>query len=228
MPTLRHTRALGAFVAVIFMLAACAGGAASPTAAPKAAEPTKPVAAAPTTAPAAAATTAPAAPTAAAKPAAGATTAPVAAPATGKEVVVALAAPMSGPESQYGKNFSQAIAMATDDLNKAGGINGRPVKVVELDDRNDPKEAANIAERYVTDPNVLAVIGGFSSAASLSAAPIYQKAGITQLCPTCSHPSFTKEGGKQDGKQMEYIFSISNPQALEGPFNAKFTYYHAR
>jgi branched-chain amino acid transport system substrate-binding protein len=218
MLSIAHARLASALVALLFLLAAC-GGTATPTAAPKAAEPTKPAAAtaAPTTAPAA---TKPAEPT---KPAAAATTAPAtgatAAPAAGKEIVVGLFGPMSGPQSQYGKNFSQAIALATDDLNKAGGINGRPVKIVEADDRNDNKEAANIAERFAADPNIVAVIGGFSSAASLSAAPIYQKAGITQLCPTCSHPTFTKEGDKQ----LEYIFSLSNPQALEGPFNAKFT-----
>jgi branched-chain amino acid transport system substrate-binding protein len=174
------------------VLAAC-GQAVTPTAKP--AEPAKPAAVVPTAA----------AKAEEKKPA----------EASGKEIVIGLFGPMSGAESQYGKNFSQAIALATDDLNKAGGIGQRPVKIVESDDRNDPKEAANIAQKYAADTNMLAVIGGFSSAASLNAAPILQKAGMVQLCPTCSHPEFTKDG--------EYIFSLSNPQADEGPFNATFT-----
>lgn len=218
MALLRSLRLFSVVTSLVFVLAACAQ---APTPTAKPVEPAKPAA---TTAPAAAPTAAaPAATTApAAKPAA--TTAPAAAPATGKEIVIGLFGPMSGNSAQYGKNFSQAVSLATDDLNKSGGIGGRPVKIVEADDRNDNKEAANIGERFASDANILAVIGGFSSAASLSAAPIFQKAGIPQLCPTCSHPQFTREGGKDDGKPMDFVFSLSNPQALEGPFNAKFTF----
>jgi branched-chain amino acid transport system substrate-binding protein len=212
---IRHfsVRSLSGLLLVLMLLAACSGGAASPTAAPKAAEPAKPAA---TTAPAAAATSAPAA---AATTAPAPTTAPAATTAaqapTGKEIVIGLYGPMSGSAAQNGKHFSNSVALAVDDVNKAGGIANRPVKVVEADDRLDPKEAANIAQKFVSDPNMLAVIGGFSSTASLAAAPIYQKAGMTNLCPTCSHPEYTKDGN--------FIFSLSNPQSDEGPFNAKFT-----
>ncbi|MCC6625788.1 MAG: peptide ABC transporter substrate-binding protein [Chloroflexi bacterium] len=79
------------------VMAACGGTPASPTAAPKAAEPTKPAAAAPTTAPAAAPTTAPAA--AATKPAAAApTTAPAAAPTTAPAAAATKPAAAAAPE----------------------------------------------------------------------------------------------------------------------------------
>jgi branched-chain amino acid transport system substrate-binding protein len=205
---------LASLVVLLLLVTAC-GQAAAPTA-PAPTQAAKPTAAA-TQAAAPATATAPAKAAEPTKPAAVPATTPATAaqPAAGKEILVGLFGPMSGAESQYGKNFSQAISMATDDLNRAGGIGGRPVKIVESDDRNDPKEAATIAQKYASDSNMMAVLGGFSSAASLNAAPIFQKAGIVQLCPTCSHPEFTKDG--------EYIFSLSNPQADEGPFNAKFT-----
>jgi branched-chain amino acid transport system substrate-binding protein len=58
----------------------------------------------------------------------------------------------------------------------------------------DPREAANVAQKFVSAGGVLAVIGDFSSTASLAAAPIYQKAGIIMLTPTASHPDITKTG----------------------------------
>jgi peptide/nickel transport system substrate-binding protein len=80
---MRIASLLAGSAGVTAVVAACGGAPASPTAAPKAAEPTKPAAAAPTTAPAAAPTTAPAAkPAEPTKPAAAATTAPAAAPTT--------------------------------------------------------------------------------------------------------------------------------------------------
>jgi len=131
------------------------------------------------------------------------------------EIILGLTAPMSGDYAEYGNSFKNAAELAIDKVNKDGGINGKKLKIVVSDSKNDPKEAANIAQKYVSDPSIMAVIGDFTTTSSLAGAPIYQKGGLVQLSPTSSHPDFTKQGN--------YIFRNIATQAKEGPVVAEYT-----
>lgn len=132
-----------------------------------------------------------------------------------KELTIGLTAPLSGDSAEYGNVFKNAAEQAIDKVNSQGGINGKKLKLVVSDSKADPKEAANIAQKYVSDANILAVIGDFTSTAALAGAPIYQKGGLVQLSPTSSHPDFTKQG--------TYMFRNIATQAAEGPILADFT-----
>ncbi len=136
--------------------------------------------------------------------------------ATGsKEIELGLTAPLTGDNAEYGTVFKNAAELAIEKANKQGGINGKQLQLVANDSKSDPKEAANIAQKYVSDPNILAVIGDFTSTAALAGAPLYQKGGLVQLSPTSSHPDFTKQGN--------YIFRNIATQAVEGPILADYT-----
>lgn len=136
------------------------------------------------------------------------------APASGEPYYVGLFAPLTGDNAEYGRSFKQAIALFVDQLNAAGGIEGRPVQIIEADDRSDPREAANIAQRFAGDRRILATIGSFSSTAAMAAAPIFERAGVVQLSPTSSHPDFTRIG--------TYQFRNTTIQSLEAPEVARF------
>ena len=82
------------------------------------------------------------------------------------------------------------------------------------DSQADPKEAILIAQKFVSDPRVLAVVGDFNSSASMAAAEIYNDGGLVQISPTASHPDFTKKG--------EYIFRAGTTQSMEGAFLARW------
>lgn len=111
-----------------------------------------------------------------------------------KEITLGLTAPMTGDYAEYGNVFKNAAELAIEKVNAQGGVNGKKLKLVVGDSKADPKEAANIAQKFVSDANVMAVIGDFTSTAALAGAPIYQKGGLVQLSPTSSHPDFTKQG----------------------------------
>jgi branched-chain amino acid transport system substrate-binding protein len=131
-----------------------------------------------------------------------------------KAVKVGLSAPLTGDWAEYGNDFKRAVTMVFDKVNESGGIRGKMIEVVVLDSRGDPKESVLIAEKLVADPDVIAEIGDFSSSSSMAAAPVYEKAGMTQLSPTASHMGFT-----QKGKNM---FRVVATQGFEGPFNARW------
>ncbi|MBE3584269.1 MAG: ABC transporter substrate-binding protein [Limnochordaceae bacterium] len=123
-------------------------------------------------------------------------------------------APLSGDNAEYGRHFLQAITLYTEKVNAAGGLHGHPLQIDAQDDRANPREAANIAQRFASDRSILATIGSFSSTASLAAAPILERAGVVQLSPSSSHPDFTRLG--------TYLFRNVNMQTIEGPLDARF------
>ncbi|MEO0277679.1 MAG: ABC transporter substrate-binding protein [candidate division WOR-3 bacterium] len=129
-------------------------------------------------------------------------------------IKIGLSAPITGNYAEFGENFQYAVQMAVDKINAEGGIRGKKVEVIVMDSKSDPKEAAIIAQRFAQDPEILAVIGDFTSTASLAGAPIYERYGVVQLSPTASHPDFAPSG--------EYMFGIVGTQDAEGPFNAKY------
>jgi branched-chain amino acid transport system substrate-binding protein len=130
------------------------------------------------------------------------------------EIKIAVVGPLTGDSAQYGQAFQRATELMAKKVNDAGGVKGKKIKLEVLDDKNDAKEATNIAQKLVSDKSVVGVIGHFSSTASLAAAPIYQREGLVEFSPTSSHPDFTKQG--------TFMFRNVNTQAIEGPIIADF------
>ncbi len=125
---------------------------------------------------------------------------------SGKEpIFIGLSAPMTGQYSVYGKDFKDAIDLAVARINQGDGINGRLIKLIVEDSQGIPKIAKRIARKFGADPQIVAEIGDFTSSCSMAAAPVYKKAGLVQLSPTGSHPSFAPGS--------PFSFSIAGTQA---------------
>lgn len=115
-------------------------------------------------------------------------------------VKFAVLAPITGNYAEFGKAFEVATKMAADEINAAGGINGRQIVLEVYDSKGDAIESSDIARQLVEKEDVVGVIGDFSSSACMANAPIFGDAGLVQLSPTASHSDFT---GMND-----YMFSI--------------------
>lgn len=107
-------------------------------------------------------------------------------------IVIGVFGPMTGERSALGVRFREAAQMFGEEINAKGGIAGRPVELQIEDTRGTPREAAVIAQKFASDPKVLAVIGGQTSTELMAAGPILAEAHLTQISPTASHPDFTK------------------------------------
>jgi branched-chain amino acid transport system substrate-binding protein len=134
---------------------------------------------------------------------------------TGEPIYIGVSGPLTGPNAQYGAQWQKGFDLALDEINGAGGIDGRELRYIFEDSQSDPTQSVVIAQRFVGDPRIIAELGDFSSTASMAASPIYQRGGLVQFGFTNSHPDFTFAGG-------EYTWSISVTQDQASPALADF------
>jgi branched-chain amino acid transport system substrate-binding protein len=125
---------------------------------------------------------------------------------------IALTAPITGDYAEYGKNFQRSVELAIEEINAAGGVLGKKFRVSVGDSKGDPKESANLAQKWPSDPSIVAQIGDFTSTSCMAAQPIFDRAGMVQLSPTASHTKFAPGS--------IWSFSIVGTQANEQPFMA--------
>lgn len=112
----------------------------------------------------------------------------------GNKVRIGVFMSTTGTTANFGISSVNGIKMAADEINAAGGINGKQVELLVQDDRSDASEAATIVTKFVTQDQVNAVIGEVASSRSIAAAPIAQNAKIPMLTPSSTNPDVTKKG----------------------------------
>lgn len=108
-------------------------------------------------------------------------------------VAIGIAVPLSGSSEEYGRSLMAASQLAIDEANEKGlAIQGKPVRL-ELLPANDRSNAysAALAAEYLVKKKVVGVVGHGSTATSLMAAPIYDKAGIAMITPSASNKTLT-------------------------------------
>ena len=110
--------------------------------------------------------------------------------------------PFTGSVALNGEMIAKGAEFAVYEVNKAGGINGKEVVLVKEDDQGEPNQAAAIANKFVADPTILAIIGNLKSSCTLAAAPILNEGGLVTLSPDSSSPKVTDAG--------DWIFRIKN------------------
>jgi branched-chain amino acid transport system substrate-binding protein len=132
----------------------------------------------------------------------------------GDKVKIGVFMSMTGDTANFGISSTNGIKMAADEINKAGGINGKQVELDVQDDRSDPSEAATIVTKFVTQDGVNAILGEVASSRSIAAAPIAQNAKIPMLTPSSTNPEVTKKG--------DYIFRSCFIDPVQGAAIAQF------
>jgi len=98
----------------------------------------------------------------------------------------------AGPQSLgFGVQNQRGIDLAIDEINRAGGVHGHPLRLVVADDRGTGADAARVASGFVDNRDVLAVIGHVTSASEMSAARVYDHGKLAAVATTPSSPDLT-------------------------------------
>jgi branched-chain amino acid transport system substrate-binding protein len=134
--------------------------------------------------------------------------------ASANEILVGEFGSFTGSEATFGISTSNGIKMALDEVNKAGGVHGKQVKLISLDNQGKSEEAASSVTRLITQNGVSAVLGEVASSRSLAAAPIAQQNKIPMISPSSTNPKVTEVG--------DYIFRVCFIDPFQGTVMAKF------
>ncbi len=106
-------------------------------------------------------------------------------------IKIGFIAPLTGDAAVYGEPGRNTVALATEEINKAGGINGRMLEVIYEDGKCNGQDAANAAQKLVNVDKVQAIIGGFCSGESLAAEPVATQGKVFLFSPGSSSPDLT-------------------------------------
>lgn len=121
---------------------------------------------------------------------------------------------LSGRTFNFGRSAYNGVIMAADEINQAGGINGRKIDVVIEDDRGSPEEAARLTAKLIDEDKVVAIIAGGTSGISRAAAPKAQSSHIPLISPSSTDPAVTQTG--------DYIFRACFVDSFQGEVMASF------
>jgi branched-chain amino acid transport system substrate-binding protein len=130
------------------------------------------------------------------------------------EIVIGEFSSLSGSEATFGDSTHKGVILAVDEINAAGGVKGRKIKVITEDTQSKPEEAANAVTKLISQDNVLALIGEVASSSSLAAAPIAQSNKVPMITPSSTNPTVTEKG--------DYIFRMCFVDPYQGEAMAKY------
>jgi branched-chain amino acid transport system substrate-binding protein len=141
-------------------------------------------------------------------------------PAQSAEIVVGHYGSLTGNTAHFGQDTDKAIRLAVDEQNAAGGVIGKKVRVVTLDDRGDSAEAANSVSRLIDVEKANAIIGEVASSLSLAGGRVAQRRKVPMISPSSTNPKVTQVG--------DYIFRVCFLDPFQGKVMADFARDHLK
>lgn len=148
------------------------------------------------------------------KPAAEETASGEEASETKETIKVGVLAPITGNFATHGTSFVTSMTMAMEEINEAGGINGKELVLEFVDTAGDPTQSADMCAKLAEDEEVVAILGDWSSGCSLSSGVIATEYEIVQFSPCSSNYDFNEIS--------DWTFSIPGPTWEESSYSAKY------
>ncbi len=122
--------------------------------------------------------------------------------------------PLTGPSTHEGIDERRGVELAVEQINAAGGVNGRPLEVIFEDSESRPEAGVDAAHKLIDVNKVPVIIGVFSSGVSLPVGEYAQEQGVVMLNPGSTSPKCRDVGN--------YFFSTIGLDHLMGTEQAKF------
>lgn len=137
---------------------------------------------------------------------------------TGETIKVGFIGPLTGDTAQYGEAVRNGAKMRVEEINKAGGINGSQVELVEMDSTGDATQATNAYSRLVDEEGVVAIIGPVLTGETLAVAELAADDKFPMITASATGDTITDIGTTlfrtcfkdsfQGGKMGEYAATV--------------------
>jgi ABC-type branched-subunit amino acid transport system substrate-binding protein len=129
-------------------------------------------------------------------------------------IKIGVPAPLSGSYASAGTDILNGAKLAAARINQAGGVLGKHIELLPVDDACDADTAAQAAQKLV-DAGVVAVVGGYCSSAALPEARVFNGAGIPFVLDASTNPQLTEQGWND-------VLRAIGRDDVQGSFAAKF------
>ena len=126
-------------------------------------------------------------------------------------IKIGMIQPLSGPIAAAGSYITNAAKIAVERINAKGGVLGRPLELVIEDNKSDPAETRNAAEKLIVRDKVPIIIGAWGSSMTLAMMPLAAQHGVPILVETSSSSKITDP--KTPGQKV--VSRISPTSELE-------------
>jgi branched-chain amino acid transport system substrate-binding protein len=124
-------------------------------------------------------------------------------------------ASLTGTTASFGVSSHNGTVMAIDEINAAGGLFGKPIRLITEDDQSKAGEAATVVKKLISRDGIVALLGEVASSRSLEAAPICQQASIPMVSPASTNPKVTEQG--------DFVFRVCFIDPFQGTVLSKFS-----
>jgi branched-chain amino acid transport system substrate-binding protein len=123
-------------------------------------------------------------------------------------------ASLTGNEAAFGRSSHRGTELAVEELNKAGGLLGKQLKLLTEDTQSKEGESSTVVSKLISREGVIAVLGEVASGRSLEAAPICQQNKVPMISPSSTNPKVTQVG--------DFIFRVCFLDSFQGDALARF------
>lgn len=130
------------------------------------------------------------------------------------EIIVGEFASLTGGSASFGQSSHNGTLLAIEEINAAGGVLGKKLKLITEDDQSLAGQPATIVRKLITQDKAIAILGEVASSKSLEAAPICQQSKVPMISPASTNPKVTETG--------DYIFRICFIDPFQGTVVSKF------
>ncbi len=125
---------------------------------------------------------------------------------------------LSGPVATYGDASVQGIELAVEEINAAGGIDGKPIEIIKYDTKSEPAEATTLATKLMTQDDVITVIGPATSGSFKATIPVANQNHV----PVVSGSATAEDVTVSNGQVQEYAFRTCFSDSFQGTAMANF------
>lgn len=126
---------------------------------------------------------------------------------------------LSGPVASYGQSISEGVELAVEEINKNGGLDGKKIEIIKVDNKSDAAEATNAAIKLTSQDKVTAIIGAATSGNTVAQVQIANDNQTVLLSPSGTSPNVTVG---EDGKVNDFVFRTSFIDPFQGTVAANF------
>lgn len=134
------------------------------------------------------------------------------------EIKIGINYELSGGVATYGQSSVEGIELAIEQINAAGGINGKKIVPVKYDNKSEPAEATTLATKLMTKDKVLAILGPATSGSFKAEIPVALKNKI----PVASGSATTDDVTVDASGVKEYAFRICFSDSYQGEVMATY------